>query len=157
MGWYDWLDAKCSLPNHLGVAGFDAYIVVYDSRRLETYVAIEEVASELKSLDKPVLLVSTLDYEVTTPQVPHSMGFYLVKAYEWEFWMVVWSDEMHNDIPFKTITYQCSRRRRNDGCNYLKRDSLRGVIRYGRPLATPLKRLRRHHARDYNPKRDTRY
>lgn len=127
MGWYDWLDAKCSLPGHLGVADIDACIVVYDSRRMETYVAIEEVAGTLKSLDKPVLLVSTLDCEVTTPQVPHSMGFYLAKAYEWEFWTVIWSNDTHNDIPFKKITYQCSRKRRNDGWNYLKTDKVLGT------------------------------
>ena len=127
VGWRDWLDAKCSLLDHPDIAGFDAYIVVYDSRIRKTYDDIEQVAHTLTSLNKPILLVSTLDFEVTTPQVPHSMGFYLAKAYEWEFWTVIWSDETHNDIPFKKITYQCSRTQRNDGWNYLKTNKVLGA------------------------------
>lgn len=126
MGWYDWFDARCKLSHHLGAASFDAYIVVYDSRRLETYNDIEQVAGMLTSLDKPVLLVSTREHEATELQVTHSMVFYLAKDYGWESWTVVWSDEMLNDFAFQKITYICSRRRMSEGWNHLKTDRVLG-------------------------------
>lgn len=80
----DWTGPREQFPIDLGITHFDAYIVVYDRAKMNTFKDVEEKVDTLTSLREPILLVSTV-HKDKEPTVSRQHGFTLAHKYGWDF------------------------------------------------------------------------